>query len=349
MIRQPTALGPHFNELNKARARLPLIILVAVGVTPLAGVRSVAVWVAYTVFTILYGLWALRLTGLYATDHRLGLMLCLTDTALLVPLLVWMDPALGRVLLLLACGAGWAYSLVARRVARRRPALQRRAQPSGQSLFAGSPDNRVTGRRTVVGRRPQENEVPLERAVRDRLSLFASTGARFAVVMLRVLRLEEAAAYYGPSAAERMLHAVARRGLRLLGPDAQHFYLPGGRVAFVFQTDSPLQRGAMQQDAGCTRWHQAVGDEPLAEADLPQWSQPYDIEGLAMAVGRKSCEHLVDGHRVECVVGWASAPADGLTADDLLYVAETGAQSTEAFRRVGGPVGVRERVRAAAG
>ncbi len=37
-----------------------------------------------------------------------------------------------------------------------------------------------------------------------------------------------------------------------------------------------------------------------------------------MSLGRKACEHLVDGHRVECVVGWASAPADGLNADDLM-------------------------------
>ena len=59
-----------------------------------------------------------------------------------------------------------------------------------------------------------------------------------------------------------------------------------------------------------------------------------------MSLGRKACEHLVDGHRVECVVGWASAPADGLNADDLMYVAEAGAQSTAAFRRAGGQVTV---------
>jgi hypothetical protein len=53
---------------------------------------------------------------------------------------------------------------------------------------------------------------------------------------------------------------------------------------------------------------------------------------------------------VECVVGWASAPADGLNADDLMYVAEAGAQSTAAFRRVaGGQVTVPERARIAAG
>ena len=80
----------------------------------------------------------------------------------------------------------------------------------------------------------------------------------------------------------------------------------------------------------------------------PTWD-PADIEGLAMSLGRKACEHLVDGHRVECVVGWASAPADGLNADDLMYVAEAGAQSTAAFRRAGGQVTVPERARVAAG
>jgi hypothetical protein len=80
-----------------------------------------------------------------------------------------------------------------------------------------------------------------------------------------------------------------------------------------------------------------------------QWD-PADVEGLAMSLGRKACEHLVDGHRVECVVGWASAPSDGLNADDLMYVAEAGAQSTDAFRRVaGGQVKVPERARVATG
>ncbi len=43
-----------------------------------------------------------------------------------------------------------------------------------------------------------------------------------------------------------------------------------------------------------------------------------------MTLGRKACEHLIDGHRVECVVGWASAPSDGMSADDLVYAAESG-------------------------
>ena len=89
---------------------------------------------------------------------------------------------------------------------------------------------------------------------------------------------------------------------------------------------------------------------PLPVGDL--WIDPYDVETVAMALGRRACEQSVDGHRLECVVGWASAPADGMNADDLMYAAESGALSTAAFRRVGGsPVAVAEprRKRAAAG
>ncbi|OFW65708.1 MAG: hypothetical protein A2Y74_09630 [Actinobacteria bacterium RBG_13_63_9] len=69
-----------------------------------------------------------------------------------------------------------------------------------------------------------------------------------------------------------------------------------------------------------------------------------------MALGRRACEQMVDGSRLECVVGWASAPADGVGADDLMYAAEGGAQSTAAFRRVAGSrVPVPKKTRAVAG
>jgi hypothetical protein len=104
-------------------------------------------------------------------------------------------------------------------------------------------------------------------------------------------------------------------------------------VAFVFATDGLMDAGPR--------------DSRLADA-----IDPYDTETIAMALGRRACEHSVDHHRLECVVGWASAPADGMTADDLMYAAESGALSTAAFRRVGNSaVAVPEvgRRRAAAG
>jgi len=147
------------------------------------------------------------------------------------------------------------------------------------------------------------------------LGLFADNGTRFALVVLRVLRFEEARAYYGPETAERMLAAVGRRGSRRLGPDGQRFCLSRGRIAFVFEIEAS-----------------ACGAHGISG----EWSDPYDVEGMAMQLARKTCEHLVDGRRVECVVGWASAPVDGLSVDDLLFAAETGTRSTEAFRRVSG-------------
>jgi hypothetical protein len=112
-----------------------------------------------------------------------------------------------------------------------------------------------------------------------------------------------------------MVSAVERRGLRHLGPAAELFHLGNGRAAFLFEIEgSPSRERAL------------VGE----------WSEPYDVEGMAMRLARRTCERLVEGHRVECVVGWASAPVDGLGVGDLLYAAENGTRSTEAFRRVSG-------------
>jgi len=156
---------------------------------------------------------------------------------------------------------------------------------------------------------------------------------RFALVVLRVAGYDEMIAYYGDGATEHALEAIGRKGLRMLGPDAQLFLLPGGRMAFVFATDGAMDGSS--KGRGST-----------------EWIDPYDVETVAMALGRRACEQSVDGRRLECVVGWASAPADGMNADDLMYAAESGALSTAAFRRVrGSPVAVSEprRKHAAAG
>ncbi len=316
MEQQSTAPGRRLTEQRKARVRVPLLILVALVVTPLAGIRSIPIWMCYAVLSLLYSLWALRLCAQFARDQRLGYLLCLTDLAIVLPLLVWSSSAALQVVLVAMCVAGLAVTHLGARVersSRRRPAKRARI---GERIEARSIDS-GTG-------------APLERAVGLRLAVFRATGSRFALVVLRVVRFEETSAYYGEESSLRILSAVSRRGLRLLGPDAQHFVLPGGRVAFLFEVE-------------CGR---TAGSPRTAATD---WAEPADIESLAMALGRKSCEHLVDGHRVECVVGWASAPSDGLNADDLMYVAEAGAQSTAAFRRAAGQVAVPERARVAAG
>jgi GGDEF domain-containing protein len=313
MDAQRTAPGRRLTEQRKARARLPLLILVALVCPPLAGIRSTVIWVSYAVFVVLYSLWVLRLSAQFAHDRRLGYLLCLTDLAILFPILVWSGSAAIQVILVALCAAGLVVTFLGARAEQ-----QAERHSFARVALADRPEARTLD---------SDTGAPLERAVRLRLSVFRATGSRFALVMLRVLRFDEAASYYGAESSQRIISAISRRGLRILGPDAQHFPLPGGRVAFLFEIESGRAGGAPRS---------AVGADPT------------DIESLAMALGRKACEHLVDGHRVECVVGWASAPSDGLNADDLLYVAEAGAQSTAAFRRVAGQVSVPERARVAA-
>jgi GGDEF domain-containing protein len=316
MAVQSTAPGRRLPEQRKARARLPLLILVALICPPLAGIRSAPVWICYVVFVLLYSLAVMRLCTQFSNDRRLGYLLCLTDLAVLLPLLVWSTSAAVQSIIVVMCVAGALITFLGIRADQR---------ASRRNLDRTVP-KKLVEKRTVDA----DTGAPLERAVRLRLAVFRSTGSRFALVVLRVLRFEESVAYYGEESSQRVLTAISRRSLRLLGPDAQHFVLPGGRVAFLFETASQRLPGT-------------PGALALDRAD------PTDIESLAMALGRKACEHLVDGHRVECVVGWASAPSDGLNADDLMGVAEAGAQSTAAFRRVAGQVTVPERARVAAG
>jgi len=321
MTGQLTAKPARVTEHHKARARVLLLTLVGLLCPPLAGVRSVAVWIFYLVFLIAYSLWSLRLTRNFGGDRRLGYLLSMTDTAILLPLLVWTSAAVMRAALLVLCAAGLLFSYRSDR------ALVR----SGAHAAAGS-------RRRGVSEAPGSSpETALERALRVRLELLESTHERFALVVLRIVRFEELHDYYGREAAQHIMSTVIRRCLRLLGTDAQHYVLPGGRVAYVFSTSTG------RTGTGST----LHGGRPGGRFEL---ADPYDIEGFAMSLGRKACEHLIDGHRVECVVGWAAAPADGLSPDDLMYAAESGAQSTAAFRRVAGSsVPVPERTRVAAG
>ena len=275
MTSERTAPRTRMTERHKARFRLPLLALLTIVLPSVTGVRSTAVWVAYALFGVGYSLWTLHLTASFSSDRRLGRLLCLADAALLLPLLVWSSDLSLRVAILLIYGAGLGvtYSI-------ERSQTQRRA-----SALTPACGDRDRGR--VGATSPQ---MVLERAVRSRLSLFTTEGTRFGLVILRILRYDEADAYYGREAAERMLGAVGRRGMRHLGPAAELFPLGRGRVAFLFEIEgSPSRARALSGD----------------------WNEPYDVEGMAMTLGRKTCEHLIDGRRVECVVGWASVPADG--------------------------------------
>jgi len=317
MIGHETARPLRVTERQKARARLVLLTLIGLVCPPLFGARSAAVWIIYTAFVFVYSLWGLRLVRTFGGDRRLGYVLCLTDTAIMLPLLVWSASPSVQACLLVVCLGGLAVTYWADR-----------SRVAPRHHLAVSPQDFRAGRKRTAYEDPEE---PLERALRLRLRMFEATGDRFALVILRVVRFEEMRTYYGEEAADHLISAVGRRGLRLLGRDAQHFFLPGGKVAFVFATDG--EHPHLRDDA-----HRALT------------TQLRDVESVAMTVARKACEHLVDGRRVECVVGWASAPSDGLSAEDLIYAAESGAQSSAAFRRVAGePVPVPDKTRAAAG
>ncbi len=305
MTGERTALSLRMTELHKARLRLPLLTVVTVLIPSVAGIRSVPAWVLYVLFAVLYALWALRLTAKYCCDRRLGYLLCAMDAAVLLPLLVWESGPGVRSLVVVVYAAGLAMTYVVDKQSVDKRSLRR---PFGAHVVHKPASGRFGGPSL-----PPERA--LEQALRIRLGLFLDNGTRFALVVLRVLRFEEARAYYGPETAERMLAAVGRRGSRRLGPDGQRFCLSHGRVAFVFEIEASARS---------------------TPGTVPEWSDPYDVEGMAMQLARKTCEHLIDGRRVECVVGWASVPADGLSAEDLLFAAESGTRSTEAFRRVSG-------------
>jgi hypothetical protein len=336
MTGQRTAPSLTVAERTKARVRLPLLLVLTLAGPPLAGMRSAPVWVLYIVFGTLYSLWALRLTQTFFADRRLGYLLVLTDSALLLPLAAWSSGAGMKALVAIVCAGGLAVTYMADSQRQRAVA---QADVAGVAQMRRAPAARV---------KTLDPQADLETAIRVRLRVFGTSGARFGLVVLRVLRFGEVASYYGEDTSDRIMAAIGRRGIRLLGQDAQRFLLPGGRVAFLFETERAAA-GVAAQDEGLS------------------WSDPYDVEGLAMTLGRKVCEHLIEGHRMECVVGWAAAPVDGLTSTDLLTVAEAGAHSTAAFRRVSGsrvsvrviptagpgvartPQGVPERARTAVG
>ena len=73
--------------------------------------------------------------------------------------------------------------------------------------------------------------------MRCALGRFTATGSRFALVVLRVLRFEETTSYYGEEASDACWRLSAGAGCAPLGPDAQHFVLPDGRVAFLFEIE----------------------------------------------------------------------------------------------------------------
>jgi hypothetical protein len=315
MKAQQTARRPHVTERQKAWARVALLTTVGLVCPPLAAARSGVVWGMYLVLVVLYSLWTLRITRASDRAGNLGYLLCAADFAALVPILAWsLSPAMPIVLSLLWLLGGvvsWRAARFSRAAGARSVAEQEGARLDGSAEGA-----------------------PLERALRVRLGVWQKEGTRFALVLLRLAGYDKMIAESGKTATKDFLRDAGRRGLRRLGPDAQLFPLPGGRMAFIFAVDSHRGHVVASEDSRASRL------------------DTRDTESVALALASEVCDQTLDGRALECVAGWATAPADGASADDLMYAAESGAQSSAAFRRVNGPrisVAEPEKKRAAAG
>lgn len=304
-----TAHGAHVTERQKAWGRLALLTVVGLVCPPLAAARSGTVWGVYLLLLVIYSLWTVRITRNSSRDTQLGYLLCAADLAVLMPIMVWSLSASMSVLLMLLWAMGVGASFVSARTRRSR------SRSSGASHRPNRSSNPRLDKEHADS--PDDEGAPLERALRARLRLLETDGSRFALVLLKLGGYETMIVEQGKQATRDFLHDVGHRGLRLLGPDAQVFPLPGGRMAFVFATDF-------------SREGSGVADPSRSER-----VEPHDIETLAMSLAGKACDHTLGGHRLECVAGWASAPADGVNVDDLVYTAESGALSTDAYRRVG--------------
>lgn len=329
MKAQNTARKAHVTERQKAWARLALLTIVGLVCPPLAAARSGAVWGIYLAVLVLYSVWTVYVVRAPGRDRRLGYLLCLADAVMLVPMMVWSMGVAMRAVLVVLWLAGAVASVSAAQA--KASARARRMSEAGRARWATLTKRAPASAPTA---KADGGEAPLERALRVRLRVFEEEKTRFAVVLLKVTGYEALVQEHGRDTAKGFLKDVGRRGLRLLGPDAQVFFLHSGRLAFVFATDSARE------------YSKYSGRCPSNHID------PYDVESLAMALAEKACEQEMTGRPLECVVGWASAPADGATADDLMYAAESGVLSSAAFRRVSGTrvvVPEQEKKRAVAG
>ena len=237
-----TASTARVTERQKAWARLALLTVVGLVCPPLAAAKSGVVWPIYLALAVLYGLWTVHATRGTSRDRLLGYLLCVTDAIVLLPILVWSIGVAMRVVLGLLWLVGVATSW------RADCALQ-------QQKSSKAPGSRARGASRDVRssqRRPQETgpQAPLERALRVRLRVMAEERTRFALVLLRIERQQELVDEFGAQGTRDLLREVGRRGLRLLGPDAQLFLLPGGRTGFRLCHRLVQRTGRGQQREG---------------------------------------------------------------------------------------------------
>lgn len=128
--------------------------------------------------------------------------------------------------------------------------------------------------------------------VRALRALYATGGqeTRFSLVIVRLQRYEEFALLSGSDAAGRALGALARRVQRQAGGKASGYRITDDRVALVLE-------GAV-----------------------------HGLSATATEARRSAPARLVDGHKLEASIGYASYPEDGATPRELLVAAEISAE-----------------------
>jgi predicted signal transduction protein with EAL and GGDEF domain len=154
-------------------------------------------------------------------------------------------------------------------------------------------------------------------AVGRRLEGRGMEGGSLGLVSIKVHRFNEIACYYGREAADHSLVAVSRRALRVVGEHAEGFRTGTDTVAFLVPACRPIE-----------------------------------IAEVAMAVSAAANGRLVEGKKIECLVGYASAPRDGVTAEELLDRADLNAFGARLSQRTTVDTTTRSgaaRARAAAG
>ena len=314
MLAISKALPLPVTERIKACVRLPLFFVLTLFCPPLAGMHLGILWVLYILAGIAYSMCIFCITKRFIIENWLGYVLTIIDVVFVLPLMVGNISAGMVVVLIFVCVGSFFMSSIA-------ITEPDTANPFSVASGVAIPNARggVLSNRRYAAMQTKRLALRnnLESAINTRLKIFKKDKVRFGLLILRVSRFEEISTYYGKETAGRLMSGVGKRGLKLLGEDAQRFSLLDGRVAFLFEIDKAINRARKNST---NLW----------------WNDISDVETLALALGSRICERLIEGQRVECIMGWSSVPKDGLSVYDLLKVAETGICSTAAFRRVNG-------------
>lgn len=153
---------------------------------------------------------------------------------------------------------------------------------------AGKGGREETGpRRTVLPETDATGHMPRAAFVDELRRLYAQRVDSFGLLVVRLQRFQEVRVLMGAEAAGQVLGALSRRVLREAGGELRGYHITDDRIAFILE-------GEVLEQAG-----------PVA------------------ARARKAANaKLVNGQKMEALVGYSSYPADGLTPKDLLLAAD---------------------------